>query len=79
MIADVIWISNERLNTLVDEAGHLIGAPEIVGEVLSTSWKDQHRDLQLKLKLYSVQGVQEYWIIDHENRQLKSIAGKRDN
>jgi hypothetical protein len=33
VIADVIWISNERLNTLVDEAGHLTGAPEIVGEV----------------------------------------------
>jgi Uma2 family endonuclease len=71
VIADVIWISNERLNTLVDEAGHLTGAPEIVGEVLSTSWKDQHRDRQLKLKLYSVQGVQEYWIIDHEQQAIE--------
>ena len=35
VIADVVWASNERLAVLLDEAGHLTGAPELVVEVLS--------------------------------------------
>ena len=71
VIADVIWISNERLDILLDEAGHLTGAPELVVEVLSTSVKDKRRDRELKLKLYSVQGVQEYWIVDREQQAVE--------
>jgi len=32
---DVVWASNERLAVLLDEAGHLTGAPELAVEVLS--------------------------------------------
>lgn len=77
VIADVVWISNERLDTLLDEAGHLTGAPELVIEVLSPSPQDKRRDRELKLKLYSVQGVQEYWIIDRQ-QQVVEIYRRED-
>ncbi|MBX2864666.1 MAG: Uma2 family endonuclease [Leptolyngbyaceae cyanobacterium MAG.088] len=66
VIPDVIWVSNERSKQLLDETGHFMGAPEIAIEVLSQSPKDKERDKKTKLKLYSNQGVLEYWIFDRE-------------
>ena len=77
VIPDVVWASNERLNLLLDEAEHLTGAPELVVEVLSPGTKNEQRDKQLKLKLYSQQGVQEYWIVSRELRQVQVY--RRDN
>lgn len=77
VIPDVVWASNERLDRLMDEAEHLIGAPELVVEVLSPGEKNEQRDKQLKLKLYSQQGVQEYWIVDKNLRQVQVY--RRDN
>jgi Uma2 family endonuclease len=71
VIPDVVWASNERLDALMDEAEHLTGAPELVVEVLSLGKKDEQRDRQLKLKLYSQQGVQEYWIVDNTLQQVQ--------
>jgi Uma2 family endonuclease len=62
---DVAWVSYERLAQIQDEAGHFRGAPELVVEVLSPGKTNEERDRLAKLKLYSVQGVQEYWIVDH--------------
>ena len=84
VIPDVIWISNERLDLYLDEAGHLIGAPELVVEVLSSGVQNERRDKIAKLKLYASRGVQEYWIVDwrlqklevyrRENATLKLVA-----
>lgn len=84
VIPDVVWVSNERLAMLLDEEGHLTGAPELVVEVLSPGKTNERRDREAKLKLYSSQGVQEYWIADwrlqkvevyrRENAQLKLTA-----
>ena len=71
VIPDVVWISNERLEQLLDDSGHLTGAPELVVEVLSRSESDRKRDRQTKLKLYSVQGVREYWIVDYQQKQIE--------
>ena len=91
VIPDVVWVSNERLSEILDEAGHLTGAPELIIEVLSPGEVQEKRDKQLKLKLYSVQGVREYWIFDRvretveiyrrENGVLKLAATlyKEDN
>ena len=46
-------------------------------EVLSPGEKNVQRDCQLKLKLYSQQGVQEYWIVDKDLRQVQVY--RRDN
>jgi Uma2 family endonuclease len=71
VIPDVVWISKERLNMLVDEDGHLTGSPELVVEVLSAGSTNERRDREAKLKLYSLKGVQEYWIVDWRLRQIE--------
>ena len=84
VIPDVVWISNDRLERLLDEAGHLTAAPELVVEVLSPGKTNERRDREAKLKLYSAQGVFEYWIVNlkeqsvevyrRENAALKLVA-----
>ena len=71
VIPDVVWVSRERLAVLLDDAGHLTGAPELVVEVLSPGHDNERRDRELKLKLYSERGVQEYWIIDWRKQQVE--------
>ncbi|HLO51285.1 MAG TPA: Uma2 family endonuclease, partial [Kamptonema sp.] len=70
-IPDVVWASNQRLAVLLDEAGHLTAAPELIVEVLSPGADNQRRDRDLKLRLYSVRGVQEYWIINWQLQQVE--------
>jgi len=71
VIPDVVWASHQNLERLLDEAGHLTGAPELVVEVLSPGEKNETRDKETKLKLYSVQGVQEYWICDYIQKKVE--------
>jgi Uma2 family endonuclease len=71
LIPDVVWASNERLAILLDEAGHLTAAPELIVEVLSPGADNERRDRDLKLRLYSVRGVQEYWIVNWRLRQIE--------
>ena len=59
---DIIFVSNERRH-LVEEAG-LVGAPDLVVEVLSLSTSTRARDRGVKRQLYERQGVREYWIVD---------------
>lgn len=74
---DVVWVSYERLAQIQDEAGHLRDAPELVVEVLSPGKANEDRDRLAKLKLYSVQGVQEYWIVDRIAQRVEIY--RRDN
>lgn len=77
VIPDVVWASKVRLEHGIDEAGHFIVAPELMVEVLSAGAKNQDRDKKLKLRLYSLHGVQEYWIV---NWRLKEIeVYRREN
>jgi len=71
VIPDVVWVSNERLAGLLDEAGHLTAAPELVVEVLSPGEESERRDKQVKLKLYASQGLREYWIADWRLQQIQ--------
>jgi Uma2 family endonuclease len=64
VIPDVVWISRELLAAGLNEAGHLLVAPELIVEVLSSGVENTRRDKDLKLRLYSARGVREYWIID---------------
>ncbi len=71
VIPDVVWISKEKYEALIDQAGHLLGAPDIAIEVLSSGTENERRDREVKLKLYSSQGVLEYWIADWRNKQVQ--------
>lgn len=84
VIPDVVWATHGRLEQLLDDAGHLTAAPELVVEVLSPGKTNETRDREAKLKLYSVRGVLEYWIVNfrehcvevyrRENAALKLVA-----
>jgi len=71
VIPDVVWVSKARYNSLIDQAGHLLGAPELVIEVLSAGKENERRDREVKLKLYSSRGVLEYWIADWRTQQIE--------
>ena len=64
VIPDLVWISHARRALALDEKSHYRIAPELVVEVLSPGSANEQRDRELKLNLYSRQGVQEYWIAD---------------
>lgn len=71
VIPDVVWASCDRLETILDDAGHLVAAPELVVEVLSPGEKNERRDREAKPKIYSVYGVLEYWIADRHQRKVE--------
>lgn len=75
---DVVWITRERLALATDRAGHLLTAPELVIEVLSPGKANEDRDRRVKLKLYSRQGVHEYWIVDAMLHQVAVYRRNRD-
>jgi Uma2 family endonuclease len=75
---DVVWISHERFTTLLNEDGHLIGAPELVAEVLSPGLQHGRRDQVAKLLLYEKYGVQEYWIVDWQLQQVTIYRREQD-
>ena len=77
VIPDVVWASHEQLAILLDEAGHLTAAPELIVEVLSPGAKNQRRDRDLKLRLYSARGVREYWIVDRQTQQIEVYRRER--
>lgn len=68
---DIVWISRERLATALKEDGKLHTAPELVVEVLSPGTTNEHRDREIKLKLYSRRGVSEYWIVSWQERRIE--------
>jgi Uma2 family endonuclease len=67
---DLVWIRADRLPLILQSDGKLHGAPDLVVELLSPGEANEHRDRELKLKLYSLRGVREYWIVDWRLRQI---------
>ncbi len=68
---DVVWISRERLLGALQPDGKLHDAPELAIEVLSPGGKNERRDREIKLKLYSRHGVLEYWVVDGQKRRIE--------
>ena len=68
---DVVWISRERLAVALDHAGHIHTAPELVVEVLSPGSANERWDREVQRKFYSRCGVNEYWIVDWQQRKIE--------
>lgn len=68
---DLLWYSRERLATALREDGKLHTAPELAVEVLSPGVTNEHRDREIKLKLYSQRGVLEYWIVSWQQKRIE--------
>src|SRR5204863_1423112 len=65
---DVVWVSTARLDRIVGADRKLHAAPELMVEVLSPGAANERRDREAKLRLYTRQGVEEYWIVDEVAR-----------
>ncbi|PPT09649.1 Protein of unknown function DUF820 [Geitlerinema sp. FC II] len=77
VIPDVVWVSSqEKLENSLNESGHLTEAPDLVIESLSPGVQNERRDREVKLKLYSIHGVREYWIVDWQARKLEVYRRK---
>ena len=57
---DLLFVSDER-RVIIGEK-RILGAPDLVVEILSPS--TAYRDRGIKLDLYARRGVREYWIVD---------------
>jgi Uma2 family endonuclease len=64
VIPDLVWVSRERFSRVIGRDGKLHRSPDLVIEILSPGPQNEERDREVKLKLYSRQGVREYWILD---------------
>ncbi len=71
VVPDVVWISHKRLATALQEDGKLHTSPELVIEVLSPGSANERRDREVKLKLYSRRGAEEYWLVNWQERRLE--------
>lgn len=74
---DVVWISNERLAQALGDDGKLHDAPDLVVEVISPGWQNESRDRDTKLKLYSLRGAREYWIVDWRAEKVEVFRRSR--
>jgi Uma2 family endonuclease len=68
---DVVWVSRERLPSVLGEDGKLHDVPDLAVEVLSPGATNIRRDREAKLRLYSVRGVREYWIADWQTKSVQ--------
>ncbi len=68
---DIAWISHGRMATALWPDGKLHAAPELVVEVLSPGPANERRDREAKVNVYGRRGVQEYWIVNWERREIE--------
>jgi Uma2 family endonuclease len=81
VVPDLVYTGKARLREYLI-GGRLTGPPEIAIEILSPGSSNEKRDRHIKLSLYAARGVEEYWILDPENRSIeihrRSGSGKLD-
>jgi len=63
VIPDLVFIGNERLKEIAS-GDRVVGAPDLIIEVLSPGAENERRDRKAKRQLYQKYGVKEYWLID---------------
>jgi Uma2 family endonuclease len=68
---DAIYVSPERFGVL---RRRIEGAPDLLVEVLSPG--TARRDRGEKLMLYAQTDIREYWIVDHEVRQIEFLINE---
>jgi Uma2 family endonuclease len=71
VIPDVVWVRRRRMAAVVGADGKLHQAPGLVIEILSPGTINTARDREVKLGLYSLRRVPEYWIVDWQRRQVE--------
>jgi Uma2 family endonuclease len=69
VIPDLVFVPNDRWHKIVAN-DRFIAAPNLVIEVVSPGQENRRRDFKAKRELYGRFGVEEYWIVDRENRSI---------
>jgi len=69
---DILFVSRERSYVITEE--EVRGAPDLVIEILSPA--TAQRDRTYKRTLYAQYGVQEYWIVDPEEKIIEVLTLK---
>jgi Uma2 family endonuclease len=62
-VADVVWVSDERLDIIINEVECSI-APEIYIEIFSSS--NTEKEIQEKKVLYFNRGAEEFWLCNEK-------------
>ena len=75
-IPDAVFISQQSRRQ-IGASERIMGAPELVIEVVSPGTENARRDRVAKRQLYGKHGVKEYWVADPENRSLEVYRLKR--
>ena len=63
---DIVFVSRARREIIAEAS--IVGAPDLVVEILSPS--TAARDRTIKFELYEQQGVREYWIVDSDENAV---------
>lgn len=69
---DILFISNERSH-LVTEEGDIVGAPDLIVEILSSI---RVNDLVTKKYFYEIYDVREYWIVDLQKKTIEVLENQ---
>lgn len=69
VIPDLVFASKDRFDNIVGN-DRFVAAPDLVIEIVSPGKENRSRDLIAKRRLYGKYGVQEYWIVDAENKSV---------
>lgn len=69
VIPDIAFVRTERWDQVVT-GEKFTGALDIVIEIVSSGAENRRCDFLVKRQLYGKYGVEEYWIIDTENRYV---------
>lgn len=67
---DIVVVLESRM--AIVERKKIVGAPDLVIEILSES--SEERDRTLKRDLYEQSGVREYWIVDPAERSVRQLV-----
>ena len=70
VIPDLIFISYER-KAEIASGGHVMGAPELMIEIVSPGKENSRRDRIVKRQTYAKFGVREYWVVDPQSRSIE--------
>jgi Uma2 family endonuclease len=76
VIPDVAFVKNEHWNQVVAN-DRFVAGPDLIIEIISPGRSNRHRDVVAKYKLYEKYQVNEYWIVDPENRSV-AISRRHD-
>jgi len=70
VIPDLVFVRNESWDRIVADE-RFVKAPDLVIEILSPGKVNSERDLLVKRQLYSRYGVEEYWVVEPESREVE--------